>query len=173
MLGLNLPETLYCFLKALLATPKRRIPVPSRNRVTGQGKGKPKSGLGFPANINIESMINNTPDITKSHFDAVNICSPSPHFVVITYFRLGHMPGRGKSLFPFWLSRNWGLKASSGPLLRWRGFHIVPFFRWKSRETKRVFTASSISENIGKETLSFILSTLFLHPWSTKAIGLS
>jgi len=64
---------LYCFLKALLPIPKRRIPAPSRSKVTGQGKGQPKNGLGFPENINIESRINNAPDIIKSHFDVVNM----------------------------------------------------------------------------------------------------
>jgi hypothetical protein len=52
-LGLNAAEKLYCFLKALLPIPKRRIPAPSRSKVTGQGKGQPKNGLGMPANINI------------------------------------------------------------------------------------------------------------------------
>jgi len=72
-LGLNPTEKLYCFLKALLPIPKRRIPTPRRSRVTGQGKGQPKNGLGMPANINIESKINNAPDIIKSHFDTVNM----------------------------------------------------------------------------------------------------
>jgi hypothetical protein len=82
-LGLNPTEKLYCFLKALLPIPKRRIPTPRRSRVTGQGKGQPKNGLGMPANINIESIISNAPAIIKSHFDAVNIVLLL--FVIITY----------------------------------------------------------------------------------------
>ena len=69
---LNLAEKLYSFLKALLPIPKRRIPAPSRRKVPGQGKEKQKSVL-MPANINIDSIISNTPAIIKSHFDAVNI----------------------------------------------------------------------------------------------------
>jgi hypothetical protein len=71
--GLNLSPNLYCFLKALLLIPNRRIPPPSSSRVTRQGKGQPKSGLGIPPIINIESTINQKPAIIKSHFDAVNI----------------------------------------------------------------------------------------------------
>jgi len=65
------PMSSYCFLKALLPIPKRRIPAPRKSRVTGQGKGQPSNGLGFPANINIESRIKNAPDIIKSHLDTV------------------------------------------------------------------------------------------------------
>jgi len=72
-LGLNATEKLYCFLKALLPIPKRRIPSPSRSKVTGQGKGQPKNGLGMPANINFESKINNALAIINSHFDVVNM----------------------------------------------------------------------------------------------------
>ena len=72
-LSLNEAEKLYCFLKALLPIPKRRIPAPSKSKVTGQGKGQPQSGLGMPANINIESRINNAPAIINSHFDVVNM----------------------------------------------------------------------------------------------------
>jgi hypothetical protein len=39
---------IYCFLKALMPNAKRMIPEPSRIKVTGQGKGQPKSGLGVP-----------------------------------------------------------------------------------------------------------------------------
>ena len=63
---------LYSFLKALLPIAKRRIPAPSRRKLPGQGKEKQKSVL-MPANINIDSIISNTPAIIKSHFDAVNI----------------------------------------------------------------------------------------------------
>ena len=67
-------EKLYCFVKALLPIPKRRIPTPSKSKVTGQGNGQPqKSGLLMPANINIESNINNAPAIINSHFEIVNM----------------------------------------------------------------------------------------------------
>ena len=62
--------------KTLLLTPKRRIPKPSSIRATGQGKGQPKSGLGIPPIINIESMINQKPANIESHFDPVNIFYP-------------------------------------------------------------------------------------------------
>ncbi len=61
------------FLKALLPMAKRRSPTPRMARVTGQGKGKPKSGLGMRANISITSIINSALPIIKSHFDAVNM----------------------------------------------------------------------------------------------------
>ena len=72
---LKAAEILYCFLNALLLITKRTIPTPSRSRVTGHGKGQPKSGFGMPANMVIESMTNNTPAIIRSHFDAVSMFS--------------------------------------------------------------------------------------------------
>jgi len=55
---------------------KRIIPTPSSISVTGQGKGQPKRGLGMPAIIPIESMINHTPANIRIHFEAVNIFYP-------------------------------------------------------------------------------------------------
>ena len=61
------------FLKAPLPIAKRRMPKPRRHNVIGQGSGQLNKGFGMPATIIIESMINSTPAIMNSHFDAVNI----------------------------------------------------------------------------------------------------
>lgn len=63
----------YYLLKALLPMAKRRIPTPSRTMVFGQGRGKPKNGLGIPAYMSVASIISNALPIIKSHFDAVNM----------------------------------------------------------------------------------------------------
>lgn len=60
-------------LKALLPTAKKMIPRPSRIRVTGQGNGKPNNGFGVPVIISIESKMSNTPAISRSHFETVNM----------------------------------------------------------------------------------------------------
>jgi hypothetical protein len=97
--GLDDAEKLYCFLKALLPIPKRRIPAPRRSRVTGQGKGQPENGFGMPANINIESRTNNAPAIMKSHFDTVNM-------VRLLLLKLPYLPttrissGKSPSFYP-------------------------------------------------------------------------
>jgi len=60
-------------LEGSTAHDKKIIPKPRKSRVTGQGKGQPKSGFGLPANMNIESMINNTPAVIRIHLEAVSI----------------------------------------------------------------------------------------------------
>lgn len=67
----------HCFLKAVLPIPKRRTPAPRRAKVTGQGRGQPKNGLGMRAKINIESRINNTPATIRSHLDTVTMVCTS------------------------------------------------------------------------------------------------
>ena len=74
--GLDKAQKLYCLLNALLLIPKRRIPTPSRSRVTGQGKGQPKSGFGIRAMISTESTISHTPARMRIHFDAASIFYP-------------------------------------------------------------------------------------------------
>ncbi|HOO89853.1 MAG TPA: hypothetical protein PLA74_03415 [Syntrophales bacterium] len=64
---------------------KRSTPAPSRIKVTGQGNGRfGDNGFGMPANINIESTINNAPAIINSHFDIVNMIPP-PYVVIAMY----------------------------------------------------------------------------------------
>jgi hypothetical protein len=63
----------YLVLKALLPMAKRRSPTPRMTRVFGQGKGKPKKGLGMPAYISIASIMSKALPTIRSHLDAVNM----------------------------------------------------------------------------------------------------
>jgi hypothetical protein len=94
----------YCCLKALLPIAKRRIPAPSKSKVTGQGRGQPNNGLGMPANIIMASRISMAPAIIKSHFDGANIVHLSFLHTCILFYGEYPAPGRAnKSSARSWL----------------------------------------------------------------------